>query len=605
MAGGGRVEQCEVCVVGTGAAGGILAYRLALAGLSVLSLEQGDPIREDYFTNHLSPGQEPLLGVTPDLPWDLHPAQGFYYANARAHALYARDDETSTSPASRRDFANYQVFRLNGKTNLWNAICLRFAPRDFRGRDHGDGDVNWPVGYGDLEPHYAAVVRLIGVCGTREGLAELPDGDFLPPLPLRPADKILRGAVKRIRDVSLRAVRVRKAAETRPDRENHCRGCGDCIYGCSSGSVYKFSSHLLPRLAGRANYRLLCGVKVARLLREPGTARIRAAECVETATGQTFRVEARTFVLCCGALETPRVLFNSRDEAFPDGLANGSGLVGCYLQDTVKAVLGTSLARLVGSRRPYDLGSNDALLIPRFLFDNRDFRGGYQMQFCHFLPRRPYYLDALGPLPAWLKRPVARLLFRSFAALLCFGKPEARRGNRVVPGRHRDRHGVPQVDVQYAAADNDRRMQRSMVHFGRRILRACSGAVVDAFVDAQPGRSIHYAGTCRMAAERGGGVVDRDLRAFDHPNLYLCDGSVLPELSEKNLTLSIMALAHRLADHLAAGRLPAPLGPRGLPDRPAATDQSVGAEGDLPARVQQEAPPPAQGAEAGGGHQPR
>jgi glucose dehydrogenase len=553
MGGAGRVEPCEVCVVGTGAAGGILAYRLALAGLSVLSLEQGGPITESYFTNHLTPGQEPLFGITPDLPWDLDPAQGFYYANARAHALYARADERSTSPPSDAAFTNYQVFRVNGKTNLWNAICLRYSPRDFRGRDQCDGDTNWPIGYEDLEPYYGAVERLIGVCGTREGLAELPDGEFLPPLPLRPADKLLRGAVKRIPNVTLRAVPVRKAVETRPDRPNHCRSCGDCIYGCSSGSVYKFSSHLLPRLAGRPNYRLLSGVKVARLVRAAGTDRVRAAECIETATGRRFRVEARTFVLCCGALETPRVLFNSRDDAFPAGLANGSGLVGCYLQDTIKAVLGTSLLRLVGSRRRYDLGSNDALLIPRFLFDNRGFRGGYQIQFCHFLPKRPYYLDALGPLPAWLKRPLVRLLFRSFAALMCFGKPQARRDNRVSPGVCRDRYGVPQVDVRYCLSENDRRMQRSMLRYGRRILRACSGAVITTFLDPQPGRSIHYAGTCRMAAERTEGVVDRDLRTFDHPNLFLCDGSVFPELSEKNLTLTIMALAHRLAEHLAAG----------------------------------------------------
>jgi choline dehydrogenase-like flavoprotein len=553
-AGGGRVVYCDVCVAGTGAAGGILAYRLALAGLSVLSLEQGGPISDSYFTNHLRPEQEPHFGITADLPWDLSPAQSFFYSNARAHALYARDDESSTSPASRQAFVNYQVFRLNGKTNLWNAMALRFAPRDFRGRDHGDSDFNWPIRYEDLEAHYGAVERLIGVCGTREGLAELPDGDFLPPLPLRPADRILLGAVKKIRDVKVRAVRARKAVETRPDRANHCRSCGECIYGCDSGSVYKFSSHLLPRLAGRGNYRLLCGVKVVRLVREPGTGRVRSAECVETATGRPFRVVARTFVLCCGALETPRVLFNSRDEACPDGLANGSGLLGCYLQDTVKAVLGTALWRLIGSRRRYDLGSDDALLIPRFLFDNRDFRGGYQAQFCHFLPTRPYYLDALGPLPGWLKKPVARLLFRSYVALMFFGKPEAQRTNRVRPGRDRDRHGVPQVDVEYRPADNDVRMQRSMVLYGRRILRKCSATLISTFVDSRPGRSIHYAGTCRMAADRAAGVVDSNLRAFDHPNLYVCDGSVIPELSEKNLTLTIMALADRLADHLTATR---------------------------------------------------
>jgi choline dehydrogenase-like flavoprotein len=544
--------QAEYCIVGTGAGGGILAYRLARAGRDVLSLEQGPPIADDYFTNELRPEEEAHFGIGPEMAWDLNPAQGFYFSNARAHALYARPDEQSTSPASQRAFVNLQIFRLNGKLNLWNAVALRYARRDFRPKDFGDSDANWPIGYDDLAAHYGAVERLIGVCGTREGLDELPDGEFLPPLPLRPADRILLRAVTRIRDVTIRAVPTRKAVETRPDRANRCRGCGECVFGCSAGSVYKFSSHLLPHLAGRANYRLRCGVKVVRLLRDPASDRVRAAECLDTATGRPLRVEARVFVLACGALETPRVLFNSRDAAFPGGLANRSGLVGCYLQDTVKAVLGTALWKLIGSKERCDPGTSDALLIPRFLFANQGFRGGYQGQFSHLLPRRPYYLDALGPLPAWLKRRAARWLFKSFVALLFFGKPGAVRTNRLVPGRACDRHGVPQVDVEYTATENDRRMKQSMLSYGRRILRECSGLVVTTFTEEAPGRSIHYAGTCRMAHGPKEGVVDVNLRTFDHPNLYVCDGSVLPEISEKNLTLTIMALADRLAGHLQA-----------------------------------------------------
>lgn len=543
--------KCEYCIVGTGAGGGILAYRLALAGKSVLSLEQGQPIADDYFTNELNPEDEPNLGIAPDMPWDLDPAQSFYFANAKAHALYARGDELSTSSASQKAFVNLQIFNLNGKMNLWNAVALRYSRRDFLAKDFGDSGVNWPIGYDDLEKHYGEVERLIGVCGTREGLEELPDGDFLPPLPLRPADRILMRAVEKIRDARVRAVPVRKAIETRPDRANRCRSCGDCIFGCSAGSVYKFSSRLLPLIAHRPNYRLMCGVKVTRLICDAGTNRIAAAECIDTATGERFRVEANVFILACGAMETPRVLLNSRDEMFAAGLANRSGLVGCYLQDTIKAILGTSLWPLIGSKEKYDQGTNDAMLIPRFLFDNARFRGGFQGQFSHFLPKRPYYLDAIGFLPPWLKRIAARWLFKSFVALLWFGKPEAVRSNRLVRCDALDKFGVPQLDVEYTPTANDLAMKESMLYWGRRILRKCGGLIITQFTEDVPGRSIHYAGTCRMAAAPANGVVDANLRSFDHPNLYVCDGSVLPEISEKNLTLTIMALAERLAAYLS------------------------------------------------------
>lgn len=545
-----KTLQTEICIVGTGAGGGILAYRLALQGRDVISLEQGQPIADSYFTNELNPEDEAHFGIAPELPWDMNPAQSFYFSNAQAYALYAKGDELSTSPASRQAFINMQTFRLNGKMNLWNAVALRYSKRDFRPKDCGDADVNWPIGYADLETHYGAVERLIGVCGTREGLDELPDGDFLPPLPLRPADRIVQRAAAKFHDVTMRAIPMRKAVETRPERANHCRSCGDCIFGCTAGSVYKFSSHLLPHIAERSNYRLLCGVKVLRLVRGPESNRIDAAECVAIATGEKLRVEAKVFVLACGALETPRVLFNSGDAGFPHGLANGSGLVGCYLQDTVKAILGTSLWKLIGSKEKYDQGSNDAILIPRFLFGKQNFRGGFQGQFSHFLPKRPYYLDTLRALPAWLKRPLARWLFKSFVALLFFGKPEAVKTNRLIPSEARDKHGVPQVDVEYTPTENDLRMKESMLYWGRRILRQCSGLVITTFTEDTPGRSIHYAGTCRMAPNASAGVVDANLRSFDHPNLYLCDGSVLPEISEKNLTLTIMALAERLAGEL-------------------------------------------------------
>src|SRR5882672_6303039 len=111
------IERTDICIIGTGAAGGILAYRLAMAGVSVLSLEQGSAITDSYFTNELHPEGEPHFGITPDMPWDMDPSQGYFYGNAQANKLYARPDELSTSAPSREAFVNMQIFRLNGKQN--------------------------------------------------------------------------------------------------------------------------------------------------------------------------------------------------------------------------------------------------------------------------------------------------------------------------------------------------------------------------------------------------------------------------------------------------------------------------------------------------------
>ena len=544
-----RVENCDICIIGTGAAGGILAYQLAMQNFSVLSLEQGEKIDDTYFTNHLNPEQEENFGISPNMNWPLEPATSYFYDNLQANRLYAKRDTLSTSMDSEAVFENRQIFRLNGKQNLWGGVCLRYSDRDFRGKDFGDSDSNWPIGSGDLEPHYTRIERLIGVCGTKEGLDCLPDGEFIPPKPLRPADKILIEAVKTFTHLEMRAVPSRKAIETRSEIAHHCQSCGICGYGCHSGSIYKFSSHLLPQIVHRPNYRIIYGTKVVRLWRETDSQQITAVECIDTQTHQRFQVKARIFILAAGAMETPRILFNSKDDFHPQGYANHSGDLGCYLQDNVLVNLGTSLVKLIGNQEAYDIGFGDNMLIPRFLFDNHECRGGYMSLYYNSYPRRPNYLNGFDLFPAWSRKWFSQLLFRSYAVLHMQGKPEVKRTNRIVPSQETDVFGIPKVTVHYQETENDRQMQQSMIRYGQRILRKCSGILVFAY-PLKPGNNIHYAGTCRMANNSREGIVDTNLRSFDHSNLYICDGSVLPEISEKNYTLTIMALANRLADWL-------------------------------------------------------
>jgi choline dehydrogenase-like flavoprotein len=545
-----RIEHTDVCIIGTGAAGGILAFRLAMSGRDVLSIEQGAAIRDDYFTNGYTPEEDEHFGIAPDKAWPVSPADAYFDENAQAARLYARSNVSSTTEQSAANFRNRQIFRLNGKQNLWAGVSLRYAPRDFRARELGDGDVNWPIGYDDLAPHYSSVERLIGVSGTQERLAELPDGEFLPPTPLRPLDEHLVRSLSKLKAFGIRPIPNRKAIETREGKPNACTQCGLCIHGCRTGSIYKFSSRLLPQIEGRPNYRLLCDTKVISLKRSPESDRIQSAECLDTRTGERFLVNANVFIVAAGAIETPRLLLNSYDERWPQGLANASGLLGRGLQDNIRVMSSGSLWKLFGTKPLYSPGIGDNLLIPRFLFDATDFRGGFQIQCGHTLPWLPFYLGTTHRLPARLKDLLARKLFCTYVGLIFFGKPSVQEDNRVTLSDKRDRYGVPQLDVHFRWSENDLRMQRGMVEWGRKIMKSLSAIGVNSFADAMPGKGIHYAGTCRMSSSRREGIVDRDCRTFDHPNLYICDGSVMPDINEKNLTLTIMALAERLASEL-------------------------------------------------------
>ena len=526
----------EVCIVGTGAAGGLLAYRLALAGLRVISLEQGDALPEDYFTHQNPPGNAKDFGLRPGTRFPINPHEFPFQ-----HELYAGAAERSSSEESQSNFRQCQILRLNGLLNLWNGISLRLAPADFQ---------SWPLGYAELESHYGQVERLIHVCGTRENLPELPDGEFIPPKDLRPADLLVRQAALKLNGFDLKAIPNRKAMETRAEKPNRCVSSGGCVAGCPVNSIYKFSTHLWPGIKDLDNYTLSLNSKALRFLGPDAAGRVQGVEVLDTQTREIRRVQAKAYVLAAGALETPRILLNSAGESCSSGLANRSGWVGRGLLDNPKVLLTTSLWKLWGSRACYDPGHGDHLL----LLARAKLREGVTFrcmgQLVHQLPTVPLYLGYLHKFPQRLRPLLAKMLYRSYTTLAFFAPAAPEPGNRLVLSSHQDHYGVPQVDVRYQESEQELAMKEAMLALGRKLLRKSSGTLIFGEA-AHPGLGIHYAGTCRMSASPGAGVVDENLRTFDHSNLFICDGSVIPALPEKHLTLTIMALAHRLGEHLS------------------------------------------------------
>lgn len=523
--------SCDVIVVGTGAGGGILAYELAKSGLRVVSLEQGGMLPPDHFRTNAPPGAVKDFGIAPDTLWPSDPHDSLF-----VHPLFA-DGTVGSTNRPEGGFRHFQVLAVDGLQSLWNGVSVRFSPADFK---------TWPLSYDDLADHYGAVERLISVCGTTENLPELPDGIFLPPKPLRPADHLVIDAVKSLGEAHSHAIPNRKAINTRGGMPTSCISTGICTSGCPVGSVYKFSSRLLPEIERLPNYELRTNAKVVRLLRKPGERQLSGVEYLDTATGQRKVLEARIVVLAAGAVETPRILFNSADEADPNGLANRHGQVGLRLQDNPKVVLSTSLWKLWGKRRDYDIGYGDLLI----LMSQGRMPDGSPFPFIghsiHGLPDVPHYLSGLRPFPPFVKERLARMMFNSYVTLGLFCAGDPTEANRVRPGKSVDRYGVPQVDVEFSIPASAHAQMDAMMKWGRRLLRRASATLLYTSRD-NSGTGIHYAGTTAISQDPREGVVDASLKAHDIDNLFICDGGVVPVLPDKHLTLTIMALAHKLS----------------------------------------------------------
>ena len=528
--------DCDVCVVGTGAGGGILAHQLALAGLSVVSLEQGPMLGQDHFVKVMPPGLGDTFGVSSSTVWPSDPHDSLFI-----HPLFAKSDTGSTALPD-GGFRHFQVLAVNGLQNLWNGVSVRFSADDFAG---------WPVDSASLSPHYSAVEKLITVCGTTENIKDLPDGEFIEPKPLRPADHLVVDAVNSLGDPRSRAIPNRKAINTRPGSASSCISTGVCTSGCPVGSVYKFSSRLLPEIAGLPNYRLVPDSKVVRLARQSGSTTIDAVHYIDTRTGQGHRIRARKVVLATGAIETPRILFNSADETDPSGLGNRTGQLGAGLQDNPKVVLSTSLRKLWGKHRDYDIGYGDLLI----LLSQGTLPDGQRFPFIghaiHGIPDYPYYLEQFPALPSGLKTWLARFLFHSYVTLGLFCAGERVASNRVRLSDTEDRYGVRQVAVDFSIPSGAHARMNAMMDWGRKVLKRASSTLLYTSRD-NSGTGIHYAGTTAMSADPEHGVVDANLKVHGLDNLYVCDGGVIPDLPDKHLTLTIMALSHRLGQHLVA-----------------------------------------------------
>jgi choline dehydrogenase-like flavoprotein len=265
---------------------------------------------------------------------------------------------------------------------------------------------------------------------------------------------------------------------------------------------------------------------------------------IDERAARIVEIEADVVIVCAGAIESPRLLLNS----FADDRSKAEQ-VGEFLQDSPRAVVGTSFFRLWFRRANEDRGYGDHILLGGQINDSQGKRFPFVGQFWSDFMKVPYYLAEMPRLPRYLLETISRQVFKSTATLVLFSPAVPQRKNKVALSDRVDHFGQRQARIDYETSEIEADHGRRLAALGRRMLRKASGYIVDD-VGSPPGSGIHYVGTCRMAADPRSGVVDKDLKYFKSKNLYVCDGGVIPVLSEKHPTLTIMALAHRLAERL-------------------------------------------------------
>ena len=511
-----RSRVFDVVIVGSGAAGGTMAAHLARAGVEVCVVEGGPPIntRTDFNT-HALPFEFP-------------------------------DRHIPTMKPGKAGFHSERARGLGGKTMTWNAVAWRFSQRDFKGRSYDGAGEDWPLDYRDLAPYYDRIEREVGVCGNRDGLEDLPDGIFLPPVPMKCSDLIVkRGAAK----LGIPVIHIRKATLSRPAfGRPACHFCGNCMAGCDVVAKYNsYDVHLRPAL--KSGKLTLQPNSIVREVMVNPENRVTGVRYLDRQTSAEGEVRGRVVVIAAACAQSVGLLLMSKSSRYPTGLANSSGMLGRHFIPHFTGGVQCFLKELIGQPPTNDEGFLDHAYIPSFLHNrSRDHARSFGIQFNYQNRRATGWAREIPGFGQTYKEAVKRR-YPAFLTFAPYGEmlPHANTYLELDEER-RDVHGLPLVRRVVTWSDHDWAVFRSMTAWSVRILEAAGAEILS--VSQEP-KTNHELGGARMGNDPRRSVVDSSCRTHDVPNLYVCDGSVFPSASEKNPTLTIMALAARTADILA------------------------------------------------------
>ena len=506
----------DVVVVGSGAGGGVLSSRLAELGADVLVLEGGPKVntRTDFNT-HALPYEFPNRHIPVMKP-----------------GKPGMDSERSRG--------------LGGKTQLWNAVALRMSQRDFKGRQHDGAGEDWPIDYADIKPYYDRIESSVGVCGNYDGLDDLPDGIFLPPVPMKCSDLAIKtGAAK----LGVKVIHVRKATLSQPrGARPACHFCGNCMSGCDVVAKYNsFDVHMIPAL--RSGKLTLQPNSIVYDLPVSDEAKINEVRYFDRETRADGVAHGRVVVVACACVQSVALLLMSKSSRFPNGLANSSGELGKNFIPHITAGFEVFLTDLIGKPAVNDEGFLDHAYVPSFMHSRkRDYPRSFGVQFNYQNHRSVGWARSMKGMGKSFKQSIkdrypAYLTFTGYHEML------PNKDSFIdLDTEHPDEYGLPRARRHWRLSDSDMKLHNDMKDWSRDILLSSKSEIHS--VSEKPATN-HEIGGCRMGKDPRRSVVNEFCRSHDVPNLYVVDASVFPNASEKNPTLTIMALASRTADNIA------------------------------------------------------
>jgi choline dehydrogenase-like flavoprotein len=545
----------DAIVIGSGMTGGWAAKELTEKGVRTLVLEAGRPIvPEKDYVEHVSPWEMSFRGMR-DRKKILReqPIQSLCYACEETNAqFFVKDTEHPYTMEPGKPFRWIRGRQVGGRSIVWGRQCYRWSDLDFTANLRDGIAVDWPIRYDDLAPWYDYVEDFIGISGERLGLAQLPDGKFLPPMQMNCAELAVKQAMARHFGAErvLTIGRVAVLTQTHRGRAA-CHYCGPCHRGCITLSYFSSVNATLPAAEKTGLLTLRPFSTVHSLIFDSNTRRIAGVRVIDSQTRATLEFHAPLLFLCASTLESARILLNSATTEFPSGLANSSGELGHNLMDHIKGGGAKGIIPGHENRRSFGNRPNIAYM-PRFRNVNerhRAFLRGYGFQ--GEADQDGWPRGAISPaFGADFKNAISRPGPWQFT-FSGYGECLPNHNNFVEIDKNTvDAWGIPSLKIHCAFGENEFSIRKDMSIAAAEMLSAAGAISIQPFADDDPpGFSVHEMGTARLGRDPKTSVLNGWNQSHDIKNLFITDGSCMASSGWVNPSLTYMALTARACDY--------------------------------------------------------
>ena len=542
----------DAIVIGSGISGGWAAKELTEKGLRTIMLERGHPYEhiKDYKTANKDPWEFEHRGKVTQEQLKEHPYIGRTWgATEVVIDNWANDVDCPYTEAKR--FNWWRAYRIGGRSTLWGRQSYRWSDLDFEANARDGWAIDWPIRYKDLEPWYDHVERFAGVSGSKEGLAQLPDGQFLPPMEMNCVEKDVAARIRETYKGQRHMIIGRSANLTAPiPGRTQCQFRNRCWEGCPFGGYFSTQSSTLPAAVATGKLTVRPYSIVTRILYDKDKKRATGVEVLDAETNQTYTYHAKIVFVNASALNSAWVLMNSATDVWPGGLGSSSGELGHNIMDHHYNVGASGIMEGYEDKYYYGRRAN-GIYIVRFANvagDKRDYLRGFGYQ--GSASREGWQRDVaemgigVGLKEALTEPGQWTVGVTGFGELLPYHE------NQITLDKNKkDKWGLPVLCMDAELKDNEKRMRKDMTMEAVAMLESAGVKQLRSWDNGHAvGDGIHEMGSARMGRDPRTSVLNGHNQVWDAPNVFVTDGACMTSSACQNPSLTYMALTARAAD---------------------------------------------------------